>query len=109
MAEQSGRKAHALRLPAWGQGHIAPVINVGLRLATNGITSTFVNVRKNISSIRSKYEKELRGLDFHLVQLDDEPGRRELRLGPIIQETRWFPSCVSTLRGEAGSRLASRK
>ncbi|KAL2609787.1 hypothetical protein R1flu_028360 [Riccia fluitans] len=37
--------------------------------------------RKNISSIRSKYEKELRSLYFRLVELDDEPGRRESHLG----------------------------
>ncbi|KAL2622545.1 hypothetical protein R1flu_002750 [Riccia fluitans] len=73
MAEEHRRRPHALLLPLRGQGHMAPMMNVAFRLANHGVTITLASFRKDISGIRSKYAKELHGLDFHLVELDFDP------------------------------------
>ncbi|KAL2653736.1 hypothetical protein R1flu_021864 [Riccia fluitans] len=80
MAILSRKKPHVLLLPFPGQSHIPPMMNIAYMLLNHDITITLASFRKIISSIRSKYAKELQGLDFHLVELDNDPEEDDEKL-----------------------------
>ncbi|GMJ05797.1 hypothetical protein like AT3G02100 [Hibiscus trionum] len=78
-----GRQPHVLVLPFPGQGHIAPILKLALRIAAHGVKLTFVNTEfihaKMMASLPEKSE-ERRLINFVSVPdgLDTEDDRRDL-------------------------------
>nr|QMU23732.1 UDP-glycosyltransferase 1 [Plagiochasma appendiculatum] len=93
MARESRGKPHALLVPLSGQGHVAPLLTLGMRLADNGITITLAGFKKDVVGIKEKYGKQLQSLDFHLLELDHDPG--------VIDNVKVKPPHVQAATGRA--------